>query len=65
MPYKVVRRCLGPEGNGVSPGEGGEGGLGPPDKKRESSLAPARKEQHGAGGRRKEEPGVTARTKRV
>ncbi len=27
-----ARRCLGPEGNGVSFGEGGEGGPGPPER---------------------------------
>jgi hypothetical protein len=30
VPYKGVGRCLGPEENGVSSGEGGEEGPGPP-----------------------------------
>ncbi len=44
MPKKGVGRCLGPEGNGVSSGEGGEGGPGPQIEGEISSLAPARKE---------------------
>ncbi len=44
VPYKGVGHCLGPEGNGVSSGEGGEGGLGPLDRGEISSLAPAREE---------------------
>jgi hypothetical protein len=44
VPYRGVGRCLGPEGNGVSSGVGGEGGPGPTDKERDSSQAPARKE---------------------
>jgi hypothetical protein len=35
---------LGPEGNGVSPGEGGEGGSGPQTRSEISSQTPARKE---------------------
>ncbi len=44
MPYKGVGRCLRPEANGVSLGEGGEGGLGPQTRSEISSLVPARKE---------------------
>jgi hypothetical protein len=40
-------RCLGPEGNGVSSGEGGEGRPGTQGRR-----------QHGAGRRRKDELGV-------
>ncbi len=43
-PYKGVGRCLGPEGNGVSPGEGGEGGRAHQTGSEISHLAPARKE---------------------
>jgi hypothetical protein len=32
VPNIRVGHCLGPEGNGVSSGEGGEGGLGPPSR---------------------------------
>jgi hypothetical protein len=42
-----VGLCLGPEGNGVSSGEGGEGGPGPLRKgedRKISSQLPARKE---------------------
>ncbi len=42
MPYGEVRRCLGPEGNGVSSGVGGEGGPGPPDKEREKQSNPSK-----------------------
>jgi hypothetical protein len=44
VPYKGVGRCLGPEGNGVSSGEGGKGGPGPQTEDEISSLATARKE---------------------
>ncbi len=33
MPDVGAVHCLGPEGNGVSLGEGGEGGPGPPESK--------------------------------
>jgi hypothetical protein len=59
VPYKGVGCCLKPEGNGANPGEGGKGGPAPQTSSEIGSLTPARKEQHGAGGRRKEEPGVT------
>ncbi len=32
--------CLGPDGNGVSSGEGGEGGQGPLDKERDKQSNP-------------------------
>ncbi len=35
VPDTRVGRYLGPEGNGVSSREGGEGGPGPPDEKRD------------------------------
>jgi hypothetical protein len=44
VPYKGVGCCLGPEGNGVSPGEGGKGGPDPLTRSKISSLDPARKE---------------------
>ncbi len=55
VPYKGVGCCLGPEGNGVSRGEEGEVGPGPPDTREISSLAPARKEV--TWSRRKKERG--------
>jgi hypothetical protein len=42
VPNKGVGRCLGPEGNGVSPGEGGEGGPGPPDKEQDKQSSPSK-----------------------
>ncbi len=39
MPYKGVGRCLGPEGNGVNSGEGGEGRPGPPDRGRDRQFS--------------------------
>ncbi len=56
VPYKGVGCCLGPEGNGVSTGEEGEGGPGPQTRSEISSLAPARKE--GTWSRRKMERGA-------
>jgi hypothetical protein len=45
VPDTRVGSCLGPEGNGVSSGQGGEGGPGPPQTRSEiSSQLPARKE---------------------
>ncbi len=40
MPCGGVGRCLGPEGIGVSPGEGGKGGPGPPEKERDKQSNP-------------------------
>ncbi len=44
MPDTRVGCCLGPEGNGVGPGEGGEGRPGPPNKEGDKQSLPARKE---------------------
>ncbi len=40
MPNIRVGRCLGPEGNGVSSEEGGEGGMGPPSREEDKQLTP-------------------------
>jgi hypothetical protein len=42
VPDTRVGRCLGPEGNGVSSRERGEGGPGPPDKKRDKQSTPSK-----------------------
>jgi hypothetical protein len=42
VPNTEVGRCLGPEGNGVSSGKGGERGPGPPDKKRDKQSTPSK-----------------------
>ncbi len=42
MPDTRVGRCLGPEGNGVSSKEGGEGGPGPPDKRQDKQSTPSK-----------------------
>jgi hypothetical protein len=34
--------CLGPEGNGVNPGEGGEGGQGLPNKEGDKQSTPSK-----------------------
>ncbi len=41
MPDTRVGHCLGPDGNGVSSGEGGKGGPGPPNKEgdKQSTLS--------------------------
>jgi hypothetical protein len=44
VPFKGVGCCPRPGGNGVSPGEGGEGGPGPLTRSEISGLVPARKE---------------------
>jgi hypothetical protein len=44
VPYGGVGCCLGPEGNGVSSGEGGKGGPAPQTRSEISSQTPARKE---------------------
>ncbi len=49
-------RCLGPEGNGVSLGGGGEGGHGPPGSKEDKQSALS----EGVGNMRKEEEGRTS-----
>jgi hypothetical protein len=43
VPFKGVGCCLGPEGNGVSSREGGEGGPGPPDKEGDKQSNPSKK----------------------
>ncbi len=40
VPNISVGRCLGPEGNGVSSGEGGAGGPGPPTREEDKQLTP-------------------------
>jgi hypothetical protein len=50
VPDMKPGRCLGPEGNGVSSGERGEGGLGPPRGREDKQSTPTRK---GATWRRK------------
>jgi hypothetical protein len=40
--YKGVGCHLGPEGKGVSPGEEGEGGPGPPDKEQDKQSSPSK-----------------------
>ncbi len=50
-------RCLGPEGNEVSLGEGGEGGRGPPGSKKDKQSALS----EGVGNMGKEEEGRTSR----
>ncbi len=40
MPDTRVGHCLGPEGNGVSPEEGDEGGPGPLEKKGDKQSIP-------------------------
>ncbi len=42
VPYGGVGPCLGPVGNGVSSGVGGEGGQGPPDKERDKQSNPSK-----------------------
>jgi hypothetical protein len=42
VPAGVVGRCLGPEGNRVSSGEGGVEGPGPPDKERDKQSTPSK-----------------------
>jgi hypothetical protein len=56
VPDRGVGRCLGPEGNGVSLGEGGEGGPGPLGSKEEQSVL-----SEGGGNMEKEEEGRTGR----
>jgi hypothetical protein len=41
VPDIRVGHCLGPEGNEISSGEGGEGGPGPTDKKGDNQSAPS------------------------
>jgi hypothetical protein len=65
VPDTRVGHCLGPEGNGVSSREGGEGGQ-TPQTRREISSQPQRgRRQHGEGRRRKDESGVMNRNQRA
>jgi hypothetical protein len=66
VPDTKVGRCLGPEGNGVSSGEGGEGGPGPPKQGgREAVNSQRGSRQHGAGRRRKDKSGGMKRSQRA
>ncbi len=56
MPDTGVGCCLGPEGNGVSSGEGGKGGPGPPDKEGDKQSTPSEE----GGNMEKEEEGRTS-----
>jgi hypothetical protein len=51
-----VGHCLGPEGNGVSLGEGGEVGPGPPESREDKQSALS----EGGGNMEKEEKGRTS-----
>ncbi len=42
VPNMKVGRCLGPEGNGVSSGEGGEGGPVPPSREGDKHSTPSK-----------------------
>ncbi len=42
MPNIRVGHCLGPEGNGVSSGEGGEGEPGPPSREEDEQSTPSK-----------------------
>ncbi len=50
MPDTRVGCCLGTEGNGVSSGEEGEGGSGPPNKEGDKQSTPSKE-----GGNMKQE----------
>jgi hypothetical protein len=54
VPDTRVGLCLEPEGNGVSSGEGGEGGPGPPNKKGEDKQSTPSEE---GGNMQQEEEG--------
>jgi hypothetical protein len=53
VPHRGVGRCMGPEGNGVSLGKGGEGGPGPPGSKEDKQSVLSK----GGGNMKKEEEG--------
>jgi hypothetical protein len=61
VPAMGAGRCLGPEGNGVSLGKGGEGGPGPQEARKISSQCSAREEA--AWRRKKMEGQVTGMMK--
>jgi hypothetical protein len=67
VPNMRVGRCLGPQGNGVSSGEGGEGGPGPLWSEEDQSQLPPQqgKRQHGAVRRRKDVSGVMKKSQRA
>jgi hypothetical protein len=56
VPDTRVRRCLGPEGNGVSSGGEGEGGPGPPNKEGDKQSTPSEE----GGNMEQEEEGRTS-----
>ncbi len=56
VPDTRVGRCLGPEGNGVSSGEGGEEGPGPPNKEGDKQLTASKE----GGNMEQEEEGRTS-----
>jgi hypothetical protein len=57
VPNMRVGRCLGPEGNGVSSREGGEGGPGPPSREEDEQSTPNKE----CGNMEQEEGGRTGR----
>jgi hypothetical protein len=57
MPDMGAGRCLGPEGNGVSLGEGDEGGASPPESKEEKQSVLSEE----GGSMEKEEEGRMSR----
>ncbi len=57
MPDMGAGHCLGPEGNGVSLGEGGEGGPGPPESRKDKQSMLSKE----GGNMEKEEDGRTSR----
>ncbi len=61
MPDTRARRCLGPEGNGVSSREGGEGGPGPPNKEGDKQSTPSKE---GGNMEQEEEEGRVRRDKK-
>jgi hypothetical protein len=44
VPDRRVGCCLGPEGNGVNPGRGDEGGPSPPDRERDKQSTSSKEE---------------------
>ncbi len=57
MPNMRVGHCLGPEGNGVSSGEGGEGGPGPLSREEYKQSTPSKE----GGNMEQEEEGRMGR----
>ncbi len=56
MPDTRVGHCLGPEGNGVSSGEGDEGGPASPDDEGDKQSTPSKE----GGNMKKEKEGRTS-----